>query len=146
MKKWVLMVVLGMMTACTHKVEVDVKHVPPIEATVNVNLRIERDLDSYFAYENAEKYPLFHALKESGKIGETYLGYVAAVNETDMADHTLKTVVEGVNRDRAMIYGTLAKQRNTTMELMAARNAERNFRQAAAGTWVLLQEGWQRKP
>ncbi len=134
------------MGGCTHKVEVDVKSVPPIEATVNVNLRIERDLDSYFAYENAEKYPLFHALKTSGKIGETYKGYVAAVNEADMNDHTIKTVVEGANRDRAMIYGTLAKQENSSVDLIAARNAERNFRQAATGTWLLTNEGWQQKP
>ena len=121
-------------------------HVDPVEATLNVNIRnMNDDLDSYFAYESPEKYPLFNDLKAQGKIGETNLGYVAAVQAEFLNDHVVKTIVEGVNQDRVMIYGTLAKKGGTPVEKIAETNAQRNFRAAKAGAWLQTPEGWKQK-
>ncbi len=121
-------------------------HVDPVEATLNVNIRnVDDDLDSYFAYESREKYPLFNDLKDQGKIGETYLGYVEAVKPQYMNDPVVKTIVDGANKDRQMIYGTLAKKNNTTVEKVALQNAARNFRLAEPGQWLKTAKGWEQK-
>lgn len=130
---------------CRHKVDVNVEHVAPIEATVNVNLKVQRDLDSYFDYERPTRYPLFNDLKRQGRIGETHLGYLDYVLPEYAQDTTIKTVVEGANRDRQMIYETLASEQQQTLETIARQNALRNFRNAETGHWLRYSDGWRQK-
>ncbi len=145
MKTSLLIVMSLSLLACKHQVEVDVKSVPPIEATVNVNLNAQRDLDSYFDYERATRYPQFHELKQQGKIGETFRGYVEAVEAKYAEEPEVKAMVESINRDRAMIYEAMAKERQLTAEALALQNAVRTFRAAEAGHWLRYSEGWLRK-
>lgn len=50
----VLLVSLLMLgSGCTHKVEVAVTELPPIHMTLDVNIRVQRELDDLLAFQNA---------------------------------------------------------------------------------------------
>lgn len=53
-------------------------------------------------------YNQLQSLKTSGEVGETNRGYVAALNDSP----TVQTLVDSENRDRKVIYETIASQNN----------------------------------
>jgi hypothetical protein len=42
---------LMVLPSCTHKVEVEPLRIEPIHLTVDLNIRVDRELDEFFAYE-----------------------------------------------------------------------------------------------
>jgi len=83
-------------------------------------------------------------LKNDGKVGETYLGYVEAVKDTNLSPAAQK-IVDAENKDRKRLYQIIAEQQKTTAERVAERNALRNFSQARKGHWLKTKDGWMRK-
>lgn len=85
-------------------------------------------------------------LKTSGKLGETFLGYVDAVKPDYLSDANLKKLMTEENADRSELYKLVAKETGVTPEDVAARNAARNFTKAAAGEYLKHADGvWRKK-
>jgi len=82
-------------------------------------------------------------LKNAGKIGETYLGYVEAVKGGLSAAE--QKIVDAENADRKKLYTIIAKQQGTTPQRVAERNALRNFSNADKGHWLKSKDGWMQK-
>jgi hypothetical protein len=82
-------------------------------------------------------------LKADGIIGETYKGYVDLVS--DDRDNAAD-LVKAENADRDTLYKALADKEKTTPELVAQRNAKRNFERAEAGEYLQESDGkWRKK-
>ncbi len=90
-----------------------------------------------------ERYPALLEIKRAGKAGETYLGYVEVRTEVTKDQQTL---IGQENADRRTLYEELARQEKTTPEVVAERNAKRNFERAASGEWLKHVDGWKQKP
>ncbi len=90
------------------------------------------------------RYPKLQALIQAGKVGETYLGTVEAVKGGSL-DGDASGIVSAENADRAKLYAIIAKQQNTTPQLVAARNAMREFSNAKSGEWLKYKDGWKQK-
>ena len=99
------------------------------------------------------RYPVLLKLREAGKVGETYLGWVEAVKADYLTEEvefgeekiTVKDLLAAENRDRVVLYKYLAKEAGTTPELVAERNAKRNFEKAGAEEWLKTKDGWVQK-
>jgi len=85
------------------------------------------------------------ALKASGRIGETHLGFIEGVNSGTLSGAHKKLVAEE-NADRNELYGILAAEEETTPDVVANRNAIRNFGRAKSGEFLKTKEGWRKKP
>jgi uncharacterized protein len=91
-----------------------------------------------------ERFPKLKQLKKTGKIGETFSGGVEAVKGDLDAD--AKKLVDEENADRIELYALIAKNENTTPQLVAERNAARNFERAASGEFLKGKDGqWHNK-
>lgn len=84
--------------------------------------------------------------KSDGKIGETYLGYLAVVRPEYAADAVIKNLIGQENADRKELYAEMAKQLKVSPEEVAARNAAREFEKAKPGQWLRYAAGWKQKP
>jgi uncharacterized protein YdbL (DUF1318 family) len=61
-------------------------------------------------------------------------------------DATAKKLAETENADRWTVYQEIAKEKNTTADLVAKRRALRNIARAAAGSWIQNPDGkWRQK-
>lgn len=89
-----------------------------------------------------ERYPQVQALKQAGTIGETDEGYLAFVKEKDSK---AEKIVDAENADRKALYAQIAQQENTTPELVAVRNAKRNFEKAQPGEYLRENGKWKKK-
>jgi uncharacterized protein len=87
------------------------------------------------------RYPTLVKLKDAGKIGETRAAMVEVVKaeyagEKAVGDKTVQAFLAEENKDRAELYALMAKQTETTVELVAARAAKRNYEHAAADHYL----------
>lgn len=96
----------------------------------------------------AERHPRIQAYKAQGKLGETWEGYLAAVEGRYVeGDEKLAELIEAENRDRTRLYRILAEEMDTSPDHVARRNAIRCFRLAKAGRYLRDKQGqWYRKP
>jgi uncharacterized protein YdbL (DUF1318 family) len=70
---------------------------------------------------------------------------VEAVDGKSLDDHASKLVDEE-NADRKELYDLIAKKEGTTAQLVAERNAKRNFEKAKHGDWLKGADGkWTKK-
>ena len=80
-----------------------------------------------------------------GTIGETFGGFVEAV-EGKSLDDKLKKLVEEENADRRELYKIIAEKEKTTEQKVAERAAARNFQRAKSGEYLKDKDGkWKRK-
>lgn len=104
-----------------------------------------------------QRYPRLSQLERAGEVGETWQGFVAAVTEGGVASD-VRRVIEDENRDRQTLYAIIAedvradtepsRRSEITAEVIAFRNARRNFENAgereqlrvAEKTWVTKKE------
>ncbi len=86
--------------------------------------------------------PEIKALKNKGIVGENNLGYLQFVgNKKEKAD-----VVNAENRDRKLVYEAIAKQQNTTVEVVGKHRAIQIANKAQAGEWLQDANGkWYQK-
>jgi uncharacterized protein len=89
-----------------------------------------------------QRYPRLVELKEAGTIGETWQGYVEFVDKTDPG---AQDIVQQENSDRRELYRILAEREKTTPDVVAQRNAQRNFQQARSGEYLKHRDGWKQK-
>ena len=77
-----------------------------------------------------ERYPLITDLKKMGKIGETHLGYVEAVDAKDEKDVAIQKILNEENNDRKQLYRLIASRTDTKPRLVGKQNAFRIFSKA----------------
>jgi uncharacterized protein YdbL (DUF1318 family) len=89
-----------------------------------------------------ERLPTIRALKEKGLIGENNKGYLEFVgSQKEKAD-----VVKAENNDRKKVYGAIAKQQGTTVELVGKHRAIQLAKRAKPGEWLQDANGkWYQK-
>jgi uncharacterized protein len=93
-----------------------------------------------------ERYPKVLAEKNAGKIGETAEGLLDAVKQDYMREEAVSSLVAAENADRTELYKLLAAKEKVTPELVAERNAVRNFQRAQPGDYLKGRDGvWTRK-
>jgi uncharacterized protein len=89
--------------------------------------------------------PQLREAKSAGNIGETFGGFVEAV-EGKSIDEKIKKVVEEENADRRELYKLIAEKEKTTEQKVAERNAFRNFEKAESGEMLKDKDGkWRKK-
>jgi uncharacterized protein YdbL (DUF1318 family) len=152
--------------ACV-KVHVDPVEVKPV--TLNVNLKyVDEKLDKYYAQQpnlQGPTSPTTHSTttnsnttgatnvaiglrsaKAAGKIGESAVGLVEAVDAKYLADEDIKTILKAENSDRASLYEIIAKETSATPDVVAERAGERNFKNAKTGDYLKNADGtWHQK-
>lgn len=94
-----------------------------------------------------ERYPALVRAKRAGTIGETWEGTVAVVRGVE-ASRAVRDLIRDENRDRQVLYRIIAEREETTPEVVARRNAERNFERAEEGEHLRDREGrwFQKEP
>lgn len=91
-----------------------------------------------------KRLPRIQELKKDGMIGENQQGYLEAVqNNIPAAD---KELVEAENADRKPVYEAIARQQETTVELVGKLRAKKIFEQAKTGEFLKQEDGsWSKK-
>jgi len=89
-----------------------------------------------------ERLPVIKSLKDQGLIGENNKGYLEFVGQKkEKAD-----VVKAENKDRKLVYGAIAKQQGTTVELVGQHRAVQIANRAKSGEWLQDAAGkWYKK-
>jgi uncharacterized protein YdbL (DUF1318 family) len=90
-----------------------------------------------------QRFPQLKQLKRAGKIGETSSGMVEAVKGG--LDDKERSLVDEENADRGELYATIAKQEGVSPQVVAERNAKRNFDRAGDDEYLKDDNGWHRK-
>ncbi len=144
--------------------EVEVKpiEIKPVHVTIDLNVKIDRELDAALAAKppvanaQTEKDRLMNAVRDrrekisefrtKGIFGENNQGLLelrVPPAETT-ADAVLLMTAE--NADRTKLYGIIAGEQKTTPEFVATRRAARAAEKATPGTWLQNPEGvWSKK-
>ena len=92
------------------------------------------------------RYPELVKLKEKGNIGETHLGFVAAVTAKDSANKVIAKIVKDENADRQQLYQLIAKGAKSTVEEVGKTNAARIFDKAGNEEFFKGKDGkWRKK-
>jgi hypothetical protein len=93
-----------------------------------------------------ERYPVLQRLREQGKVGETYRGYVEAVTGEAAEDEQVQEMVKAENADRRRLYEIIAMDVGTTSEAVGRINAQRIFDDAEPDTYFKTEDdAWKRK-
>ncbi|MFO7713252.1 YdbL family protein [Desulfosarcina sp.] len=79
-----------------------------------------------------DRLPRIIELKAAGIIGENNQGLLAFVG----ADQQAQTLVDAENKDRQLVYGAIAKQQGTAVEIVAQRRALQIAENAKPGEWL----------
>lgn len=91
------------------------------------------------------RYPAIGRLKSQGKVGETFEGFVDAVQEAKLDDDA-KKLIDDENRDRRKLYDLIAdevknRERNVSADKVAERNARRNLANAKPNEYIKSKDG-----
>jgi uncharacterized protein YdbL (DUF1318 family) len=93
-----------------------------------------------------ERYPQLQKLRDQGKIGETYRGYVEAVTRPAVKDKEIQTLIKAENADRRSLYDIIAQDVGTTPEAVGRINAQRILEEAGPEMFYKTSEGaWTQK-
>jgi hypothetical protein len=86
--------------------------------------------------------PIIKSLKDQGIVGENNKGYLEFVGQKkDKAD-----VINAENKDRKLVYGAIAKQQGTKVELVGKHRAIQIATRANPGEWLQNAAGkWYQK-
>ena len=89
-----------------------------------------------------ERLPVIKSLKDQGIVGENNKGYLEFVGQKkEKAD-----VVNAENKDRKLVYGAIAKQQGTTVEVVGKHRAIQIANKAQPGEWLQDATGkWRQK-
>jgi uncharacterized protein len=89
-----------------------------------------------------ERLPSIVELKKAGIVGENNLGYLEFVG----ADKKGEDIVTAENDDRKKVYEVIAKQSETTIDLVGQRRAKQIAEKADPGEWLKDDTGkWYQK-
>ena len=159
------------LTGCfSHTVDVKPVEVKPVHITLDVNLKVDKELDTYFDAEKSsgidpekksaprkqgevdysreamiQRYKarkgVIADLKARGIVGENSNGMLAFVTTKKEQE----AVVREENRDRRQLYKMIAEKNNQTREVIAARAAIRFAERAKAGEYLMQNGEWKKK-
>jgi hypothetical protein len=89
-----------------------------------------------------DRLPIIKSLKDKGIVGENNKGYLEFVGQKkEKAD-----VVNAENNDRKLVYGAIAKQQGTTVDLVGKHRAIQIANKAQPGEWLQDAQGkWHKK-
>ena len=89
-----------------------------------------------------ERLPVIKSLKDQGIVGENNAGYLEFVGQKkEKAD-----VIDAENQDRKLVYGAIAKQQGTTVEVVGKHRAIQLANKARPGEWLQDAAGkWHKK-
>ena len=89
-----------------------------------------------------DRLPVIKSLKAKGIIGEDNAGYLEFVGQKkEKAD-----VIQAENKDRKLVYGAIAKQQGTTVELVGKHRAVQLANRAQPGEWLQdAKDKWYKK-
>ena len=124
--------------------------IKPIHITMDINLKIDKALDSAAAAETSksawqERKPKIDALKAAGTIGENNTGLLAPVPGATMDAEAFQLITEA-NADRTKMYASVAEKQNSTPDVVGKRRAVRAAEDAPAGHYIQDGEGnWTKK-
>ncbi|MCK5602505.1 YdbL family protein [Candidatus Pacearchaeota archaeon] len=86
--------------------------------------------------------PTITSLKSSGVVGENNQGFL----EFRKKDNNQVNIINDENSDRRKVYSAIAKQQNTSAELVGRRRAKQIAEIARPGTWLQKQDNsWSKK-
>jgi hypothetical protein len=84
-------------------------------------------------------------LKRDAKVGEVWDGYLDII-ESEKLSRKQQDLIDDENKDRKELYRMIAKDEDTTVELVGQRDAQRRYNQAKKGDWFKLKNGrWKQK-
>ena len=99
----------------------------------------------------ASRFRDLERLKSRGMVGETHDGMVAAVDEVFLKEKSVEQLITAENRDRELLYPILAddlkkkltpeKRDLLTPDVVARRNAKRNFENADDKEFLMVADG-----
>ena len=126
------------------KTESEIK---PIHITMDVNLKVDKDLDKAFADEDQQK-PKgnYKAVKEM--VDRKAAGFTnrAMLEERDGATDDDRILIADENAKRMKRFSEIAKSNGTTLEAVQKRHASRTREKIPAGTWYQDDSGkWLQK-
>lgn len=154
----------------SHTVDVKPVEVKPVHITLDVNLKVDKELDTYFdqgrstgidpeknvapqkkgdvdysrdamIQRHRARKDAIADLKARGIVGENSDGCLAFVT----TKREQEAVVREENRDRRHIYKVIAGKNNQTREVIAARAAIRHAERAKAGEYLMQNGEWRKK-
>ncbi len=159
------------LTGCfSHTVDVKPVEVKPVHITLDVNLKVDKELDNYFDSEKntgidpeknlaprkqgevdysreamirryKARKEVIADLKTRGIVGENSNGMLAFVTTKKEQE----SVVREENRDRRQLYKMIAEKNNQTREVIAARAAIRFAERAKTGEYLMENGEWRKK-
>jgi hypothetical protein len=89
-----------------------------------------------------ERLPVIKALKDKGIVGENNKGYLEFVGQKKEKAE----VINAENKDRKLVYGAIAKQQGTTVEVVGKHRAIQIANKAQPGEWLQDVAGkWHKK-
>lgn len=110
-------------------------------APVSVRADREDELQERFK----KRLPDVRDAKAAGKAGETFGGYIEAV-EPKAVNDKLKKILEEENSDRRELYKLIATKEKVKEEKVAERAGARNFEKAKSGEYLKDKDGkWKKK-
>ncbi len=115
------------------KTESEIK---PIHITMDVNLKVDKDLDKAFADESHQK-PKgnFKAVKEMVDRKAAGMTNRAMLAEREGATDDDRILIADENAKRMKRFSEIAKENNTTLEAVQKRYAAKMREKVPAGTW-----------
>ena len=92
-----------------------------------------------------QRFPAIERLKNQGRVGETFGGFLEAVEGKELDDKA-KDLIEQENRDRKKLYDLIAndvknQERKISAEKVAERNARRNLSNAKPNEFLKTKDG-----
>ena len=136
---------LGLAGGCIQvKTESEIK---PIHITMDINLKVDKDLDKAFADESQQKpegdYKIVKALLDRRVAGITNR---AMIEERAGATDADRLTIADENAKRMKRFSEIAKTNGTSIEVVQKRYAARMREKIAAGIWYQDDSGaWQQK-
>jgi uncharacterized protein YdbL (DUF1318 family) len=93
-----------------------------------------------------ERFPILNDLKKLGKIGETHLGFVEAIDPKDQKDVGIQKLLSDENDDRKLLYKLIAQQTEAKPKMVGRQNAFRLFNKAKDDEYFKGADGkWRQK-
>ena len=136
---------LGLAGGCIQvKTESEIK---PIHITMDINLKVDKDLDKAFADESPQKpegdYKIVKAMLDRRVAGMTNR---AMIEERAGATDADRITIADENAKRMKRFSEIAKTNGTSIEVVQKRHAARMREKIAAGIWYQDDSGaWLQK-
>ena len=93
-----------------------------------------------------KRYPTILQYKSDGKVGETTVGLLEAVDPKYLDDPKLSQLIDDENTDRHALHQLIAKDEGVPVEKVAERMARRNYSNARPGDYLKTADGkWKQK-